>query len=162
MIDLLLVETSVPGDTGAKWYAGMVLIISTGLAGIVLIVGMMLIRRVNRRLRASIERDIAERRANRTPTNDLWSESAQRYTDPDALSDEERQARQGHQGNRQDDPEPFEGPSFNSPDPSEDFEEDEDDPYGLFRDKPYRDPEGDEDEEEGEDEDEDEADDPDR
>ena len=172
MLDLLAQTANLPDDTHAKWYAGIVLIMAAGVAGIVLILGLILIRRLSRRWEDSIHRDITDRRAKPTPTTDLWRESAQRYVDPDALSAQELAERQvGEETDLIDDdpddedagnapfddgqpPDAHPGTGFGQP------AEDEDDPYGLFRDKPYveSDEEFDPDEDDGDEDDEDEDD----
>lgn len=155
MLSLLCQTTPVPDDTHAKWYAGVVLIIAAGVAGIVLIMGVIFIFRMSRRWQASIERDIAARRAKPTPTTDLWRESAERYVDADLLSAQELAERRGededdtdedNDDDDDDDPDTGGRPFGTPPPPNfgtgfQDTTEDEDDPFGLFKDKPYVEPE---------------------
>lgn len=151
----LLAQTPTPDKADPELgYNLLVVIMAVGITGMLMMLGLIIIRRLARRWEKSIEQGIAQRRANPTPTSDVWRESAQRYTDPDALSPEERSAReQGIFPEHEEEPDPFPDPTATDPEtaaqegPEEG--EDEDDPFGLFRDKPYQDP-VDEDEDEDE------------
>lgn len=139
-------------------YNLLIVIMAVGITGMLLMFGLIIIRRLARRWEKSIEQGIAERRANPTPTSDVWRESAERYTDPDALSPEERSAReQGILPEHEEEPEPFPDPTSTAtePDPANEEDEDEDDPFGLFRDKPYQDPVDEDEDEDDAEEDED-------
>ena len=129
------------------WHLSLIVLI--GLLAVMLLVAMFLLRRWRVRQLKSIEEDRAARRAGRGEKLDAWAAGADRYVDHDKL-----------------DPMPDEDEaSLDDPDEDEepmpyDLEEEDDgpvggdeqeDPYGLFHDKPYRDPEDEDEDVEDED-----------
>lgn len=149
--------------TAAQWYLGVSLILVIGAIAIVLIVALAVGRRWARRQHQSIERDRQARRAAQSAERiDAWRAGSQRYVDQDKLPDE------GPDDTDPDDAGPNAPDNPNAPggwdpdappfsdgpagyDPRRDdeplFQDDQDDrdPYGLFKDKPYQEPDDDED-----------------
>ena len=133
------------------WISGIMLL---GALTILVIVVMGVGRRWKRRQLKAIEEDRAARRAGQSAGRvDAWQASAERYIDHDKLpADDERFERDPGAPHEHDDDEPPPGEADEADPPNED----ERDPFGLFKDKPYRDPEDEDDfDEEDEDEDED-------
>lgn len=113
-----------------------------------------LVRWWTRRQLSEIEQDREERKQSReTDRADAWSVGAERYIDRDKLPDPGPDDPPLHDHDHPD----HEGADAAGSDPDHDEPEEEHDPYGLFEDKPYRDPvdEDDEDDDDEEDEDED-------
>ena len=138
----------------AKGYWNLSMIILIGLLTVFFLVSMFLLRRWKNRQLKAIEKDRAERRAGKPGARvDAWQASADRYVDHDKLPPE---------GEPDQTKEPFDDEHPPATDPHEhdeagNPEEEERDPFGLFADKPYQDPEdededldGDEDWDEGE------------
>ncbi len=123
-----------------------------GLVGVLVIVGVIALRRATRRSLDAIEHDRAERRAAKSAGRvDAWSAGAERYVDHDKLPEQVPYDTEPDAADL-----PPEDGDEGLPDPppegdeQEQDAEPEDDPYGLFEDKPYRDPEDEDDEDEEE------------
>ena len=140
-------------DEPAEGYFLIFWIALIGLVGVLVIVGVIALRRATRRSLDAIERGRAERRAAKSIGRvDAWSAGAERYVDHDKLPeqvpyDTESDAADPAETEEEDPPDPALGDAEQDAEP-------EDDPYGLFDDKPYRDPEDEDDEEEWDDGDE--------
>jgi len=134
----------------AEGYWWLSLILLVGGLTVLLFVGMFLLRRWARRQVDTIESEKQQRReAGAGERIDAWRASSDRYVDHDRLPDDVP-----YDSASDDDPDGFdeEGPSDGS-EPSDDPPDDENDPYGLFKGMPYRDPDEDEDDDEEWDED---------
>jgi len=144
--------------TAAQWYLGVSLILVIGAIAIVLIVALAVGRRWARRQHQSIEQDRQARRAAQSAERvDAWRAGSQRYVDQDKLPDEgPGDTESGYAG--PDAPDDASAPGGWDPDdapagydPGRDdeplFHDDQDDraPFGLFKDKPYQEPDDDED-----------------
>lgn len=127
-----------------KGYWNLAMIALIGLITVIFFVAVFALRRWKRRQLKDIDQDRATRRAGQSAGRvDAWQASAERYVDHDKLTaDDDRFER-----------DPDEDAPLGEGDETDPPEE-ERDPFGLFKDKPYQDPE-DEDDFDGEDEDED-------
>ena len=117
----------------------IVVIAGVGLAGVIFLLSVIFARRMSRRRTLALERDIARRRASQgLPVTDAWKASAARFVDPDRLTPEEIAQREAEDDQAVED----------EADPpwDDDPQEPAEDPYGLFGDKPYEDPDPDDDE----------------
>ena len=127
---------------------GVVMIMVLGVLAVLLIVVLAVGRRWRSRQQAAIDSDRAERRQMQSAGRvDAWKEGAERYVDVDKLPEAPPEDFAEH-GPDDDGPE-HEGPPGGED--AEEFEE-EQDPYGLFKDKPYQDPDDAFDDDEDEDE----------
>jgi hypothetical protein len=149
-LHLLAQQTDDPQQTLLEAYGLIVLIAAVGLAAVIMVISMMVARRMARRRIVLLERSIEKRRAEQgPPPGDAWQAGADRYVDPDRLSPEEiaERAAGGAEDEPGDDSGPL-GPTWDTPAPGDtDSDPGEDDPFGLFEDKPYVDPDPDEDDE---------------
>lgn len=140
MIWLAEIAEATPGQ---RWFDGVASIMLIGAVAVAVMLAIWVTRRWARRQREAIERDRNSRRSERSAGRvDAWREGAQRYVDHDklpeqTLDDTEPDAASEHEPENQEKG-PF-GVGVGE-------EPDEPDPYGLFKDKPYRDAE---DEDEG-------------
>ena len=127
-----------------------------GLVGVLMLIGIFLLRRATQRRLSAIEQARDQRRqAASAGRVDAWTAGADRYVDHDKLPDN---VPYDSQPDPDDDAEAPEQGALDEDDPHppgwEDPEaEEEQDPYGLFEDKPYREPDDDEDDD-GDDEEE--------
>ena len=139
-----LIAQLAPDSSAGKWFMLVSTIMVIGAVAVLFVVAMGLIRRWKRRQLKAIDQDRAERRASKSAKRvDAWQASAERYVDHDKLpAEEDRLERREEQQDEPTDPPDEE----NRP-----GEEEERDPYGLFDDKPYRDPEDEDDEDWGDD-----------
>lgn len=138
-------------------YGLIVMIAALGLAAVVLVLSVIVARRMARRRVVLLERSIQKRRAEQgPPPDDAWQKGAERYVDQDRLTPEEIAQRAAESPDTDDQDT---GSTWDDAIAGEQHDEDpgDDDPYGLFEDKPYVDPDPDEEEDgSGEDEDPDE------
>lgn len=129
-------------------YGLIVMIAAIGLAAVVLVISVIVARRMARRRMVLLERSIQKRRAEQgPPPDDAWQKGAERYVDQDRLTPEEI-AQRAAEAPDEDDPDADTGSAWDDAIAGEtpDSDPGEDDPYGLFEDKPYVDPDPDEDE----------------
>lgn len=149
-----------PQQSLLEAYGLIVMIAAIGLAAVVLVLSVIIARRMSRRRTVLLEREVQKRRAEQgPPPEDAWQKSAERYTDPDRLTPEEIAERAAEDpgtpgpGTHADDdpPDPTSGGSAwdDAIAGEQDSDPGEDDPYGLFEDKPYVDPEEDDEDDPG-------------
>lgn len=122
-----------------KGYWNLAMIALVGLFAVIFLVALFTLRRWKRRQLQAIETDRSERRAGKSKGRvDAWQASSERYVDHDKLAEEdedgafERNAKPGGM-DQQDNDDAAQDP------------DDEWDPYGLFSDKPYQDPDDEDD-----------------
>eukprot|EP00752_Nemacystus_decipiens_P014034 g12470.t1 len=127
-----------------------------GAMSVLVIVVMGVGRRWKRRQLNAIDEDRHARRAGRaTGRVDAWAASSERYVDHDKLSNDDAFKHENdpaHSDNAEEDevvPDNLAGEPGDGPRP----EEEDNDPYGLFSDTPYQDPDDDEDDLNDEDDD---------
>lgn len=147
----------------SEGYWGIVLILVIGLLTILIMVAMFLGRRWRRRQLEAIEKDKAERRTVRSAERiDAWKAGSDRYVDHDKLPDDVPYDTEPDEADDLDDPdesdEPGDGggldeedappPAWDEPEPGQDEQED---PYGLFEDVPFRETEEEEEDDEADD-----------
>lgn len=121
-----------PESTAAKWLIGVSSIMVIGAITVLIIVVAGVGRRWKRRQLNAIEQDKADRRAGKTGDRiDAWAASSERYVDHDKLAEDDEPFER-----RKDTPD--EEPSDARP---ASLDEDNPDPFGLFHDKPYQEPE---------------------
>jgi hypothetical protein len=154
MVPLLLAQLD-RDEALARGYWNLSMIALVGLIGVVFLVAVFLLRRWKRDQLKQIEENREARRARQTEGRvDAWRASAERYVDRDKLEDDDDLfKREGRDAIGEDRDEP-DAPDIEDAHP-DDRGPGEDDPFGLFDDKPYRDPD-DEDDFDGDDDDEDE------
>lgn len=143
-------QTPDKQQTLLEAYGMIVLIAALGLAAVIVVISMMVARRMARRRIVLLERAIEKRRSEKgPPPGDAWKAGADRYVDSDRLSPEEIAERTADGAEDEGDPQPpATGSTWDDAlagDP--DSDPGEDDPFGLFEDKPYVDPDPDEDDE---------------
>lgn len=152
--------TPDPQQSLLEAYGLIVMTAAIGLAAVVLVLSVIIARRMSRRRTVLLEREVQKRRAEQgPPPEDAWQKSAERYTDPDRLTPEEiaeRAAEDRTGPGRDDDDEDKQtgaaggGSTWDEAIAGEqDSDPGEDDPYGLFEDKPYVDPEEDDEDDPG-------------
>ncbi|MEM9347037.1 MAG: hypothetical protein AAGB26_10515 [Planctomycetota bacterium] len=131
-----------------KGYWNLAMIALVGLFAVIFLVAVFALRRWKRRQLQAIETDRSERRASKSKGRvDAWQASSERYIDHDKLAEEdgafERNAKPGGQDlDEEDGPPPGSGDDTTQ---DQNQDEDEPDPYGLFTDKPYQDPDDEDD-----------------
>ena len=131
----------------AKGWWNLSFILLVGTVAVLFLIAMIMLRRWKHKQLKLIEQDRAERRAGKSAGRvDAWAASAERYVDHDKLPEDD-----GLYERDEDEPVDDEGPMPEAA-PHEQ-EQDDSDPFGLFKDKPYQDPEDEDDleDEEGED-----------
>jgi len=147
-----------PQQSLLEAYGLIVMIAAIGLAAVVLVLSVIIARRMSRRRTVLLEREVQKRRAEQgPPPEDAWQKSAERYTDPDRLTPEEiaERAAEDRAGTGRDDDDEDAGAAGGGSTWDEaiageqDSDPGEDDPYGLFEDKPYVDPEEDDEDDPG-------------
>lgn len=130
-------------------------IVLAGLIGVLIVLGLSWLRRYTRRRLAVIEEEREERRqAASVGRVDAWSAGSDRYVDKDKLPEDAPYDTEA--GPEPEDPHD----EYDDTPPGWDEQppEEEQDPYGLFDDKPYRESEDEDEEEDDEDWDDDEED----
>ena len=145
-----------PDKALAEGYLLLFFVALIGLFGVLLMVGLFVLRRSTRRRLDLIEQDKHERRAARSVGRvDAWQAGSDRYIDHDKLPEsepgledaapwsEEDYRTDPNEDNEPDDP----PPGWDEP------EHGDQDPFGLFEDKPYREPDDDDDLDDDQDED---------
>lgn len=150
MVLLLLAELDKE-QALAEGYLLLFGIALAGLIGVLAMLGLFLLRRYTRRRLAAIELDREERRkASSVARVDAWSAGADRYVDQDKLPDDLPYDTPPEPDDADDD-DTDDDPDQDTPPPGWDDAppDDEQDPYGLFDDKPYREADDDEDEDDG-------------
>ena len=152
------ISTPDPQQSLLEAYGLIVMIAAIGLAAVVLVLSVIIARRMARRRTVLLERATQKRRAEQgPPPEDAWQKSAERYVDTDRLTPEEIAQRAAedpgpceNDGDNDDGDNTTGGGSGSAWDDAiageQDSDPGEDDPYGLFEDKPYIDPDEDEDE----------------
>lgn len=143
-----------PDEALAKGYWNLAMIALVGLFAVIFIVAVFLLRRwKHRELRAIDERRAARRERLSGGRVDAWAASSERYIDHDKLPDDDEAF--DHDSTSEgddDDDEPIPGSTAeNETDAAENPDDEDRDPYGLFSDKPYQDPDDDDDFDEDED-----------
>ncbi|MEM6504843.1 MAG: hypothetical protein AAF711_05205 [Planctomycetota bacterium] len=128
-----------------KGYWNLAMIALVGLFAVIFLVALFTLRRWKRRQLQAIETDRSERRAGKSKGRvDAWQASSERYVDHDKLAEEdgafERNAKPGGMDQQDNDDAPRGSRDDAAQDP-----DDEQDPYGLFSDKPYQDPDDEDD-----------------
>ena len=120
----------------AEWRWGIMLILFIGIATLLVMLFAFGLRRWKRRQLNLIEQQKAERKQARSAGRvDAWQASAERYVDEDKLTEgQEPEASAEDLDEAQD----YSGPEQGEP-------EEEKDPYGLFDDAPYQEPEDEDD-----------------
>lgn len=143
---LLAQQTPDNQQTLLEAYGLIMLIAALGLAAVVLVISMMVARRMARRRIVLLDRAIEKRRSEQgPPPDDAWQAGAARYVDPDRLTPEEIAERSVEGAEEDDGPGSGTGSTWDDAIAGEqDSDPGEDDPFGLFEDKPYVDPDPDE------------------
>lgn len=122
------------------WNLSFILLVGT--IGVLFLITFILLRRWKHNQLKNIEKDRAQRRAGMSAERtDAWATSAQRYVDHDKLAPEDDLFERDDARDTDDDA----GFTEDQDDP-ESPDEDDRDPFGLFFDKPYHDPDEDDDE----------------
>ena len=123
----------------AKWYTGVVWIMLIGMLGVLLVVVVALGRRWKRRQHQAIEQEKMRRREMSSSGRvDAWKAGSDRYVDHDKLPED---APYDSRADEDEDDAPYRDP------------EEKRDPFGLFDDKPYQDPDDDDLDEDDDDQD---------
>lgn len=151
---LTLLAQLDPESAAAQWFWWVSLIMVIGAVAVLVVVVVGVGRRWKRRQLNAIDEDRESRRAGRSSGRvDAWAASSDRYVDHDKLPDEP----QGfdHDSEGDDDDEPIHGSAAGEPDPMQEPDDEDRDPFGLFSDKPYQDPDDEDDDAFDEDEDDD-------
>lgn len=150
-----------PDQAVNEGYWTLALIAAIGLAGVLTLVFLYIGRRWARRQLQQIEKDKAERRRTQSAGRvDAWRAGADRYVDRDKLPDDDDPSYPGDDAegfdDLDDDADLEEDDDAPPPGWGDDDEPPEQDPYGLFDGKPYRDPDDDEEDDYDDDDDPDE------
>lgn len=148
-------------QSAAEWTFGVTLIMVIGAVAVLLLVLLAMSRRWAARQHKAIEEEKQRRRSSRSAGRvDAWRAGSDRYVDrdklPDELADGEVPFDAGPDGPAggvdADPPDNHRGPGRGEADEplyqDQWDERDDRDPYGLFEDKPYQEPDDDEDEDE--------------
>ncbi|XAM01547.1 hypothetical protein OT109_09145 [Phycisphaeraceae bacterium D3-23] len=140
-------------ETLLEAYGMIVMIAAVGLVAVILVLSVIIARRMARRRTVMLEREIEKRRNDPgVPHADVWKTSSERYVDADALTPEEIAQRAAEDPGDDDSDATDTGSTWDDAIASEQQEDEgEDDPYGLFEDKPYVDPDPNDEEEEPDD-----------
>ncbi|MEM9416047.1 MAG: hypothetical protein AAGA29_11315 [Planctomycetota bacterium] len=135
-------------ETLLEAYGMIVMIAAVGLAAVILVLSLIIARRMARRRTVLLDREIEKRRQELgVPHEDVWKTGSERYVDQDRLTPEEI-AQRAAEGADEGDPDETPTSTWDDAIASEQPDDtSEDDPFGLFEDKPYVDPEPDEDDE---------------
>lgn len=143
-----------PQSSAAQWFWWVSWIMIIGAVAVLVIVGVGVGRRWKRRQLKAIDEDRQARRAGRSSGRvDAWAASSDRYVDHDKLPDEQEDFDRDDEREPEDDDGPIHGSAAGEADPTQEGDEEDRDPFGLFSDKPYQDPDDEDDDAFDEDED---------